>query len=119
MSRRRVVASGPTRRCERCSCTEQSACPGGCAWVPTYLAADRYVCTSCVGPADRPAPAPVVRPIARMHGYLDPKTVAKLMRRGRGPTLAELLALFKSQYGDRSLELTLELPVDVPLVVED
>lgn len=87
--------------------------------MPTYLAADRYVCTSCVGPADRPAPSPVVRPIARMHGFLAPKEVARLVRRGRAPTLAELLKLFKSQYGDRSLELTLEIPVDVPLVVED
>lgn len=33
--------------CERCGCTEQRACPGGCAWDPELLAKGHTVCTTC------------------------------------------------------------------------
>ena len=33
--------------CEICGCTEDIACPGGCAWSNRYLAQDRMICTSC------------------------------------------------------------------------
>lgn len=32
--------------CELCGCTEDDACPGGCAWVPNV--AGRDLCSACV-----------------------------------------------------------------------
>lgn len=39
-------------RCQRCGCTEQRACPGGCAWDPAARRRGKWVCTRCTG---RPA----------------------------------------------------------------
>jgi len=39
----------PAPLCAQCGCTEQRACPGGCAWDPVELARGRYVCTRCTG----------------------------------------------------------------------
>lgn len=36
-------------RCEKCGCSESRACPGGCAWDPTYLKRGRHLCTRCTG----------------------------------------------------------------------
>ena len=33
--------------CELCGCTEDHACPGGCAWSVRYLNQNRMICTSC------------------------------------------------------------------------
>jgi ParB family chromosome partitioning protein len=33
--------------CERCRCTEDHACPGGCSWSIDFLAQKRRVCTKC------------------------------------------------------------------------
>lgn len=35
--------------CEKCGCTEQRACPGGCAWDPVELVLGRRLCTRCTG----------------------------------------------------------------------
>jgi hypothetical protein len=37
------------RACTRCGCTDASACPGGCAWMPVPLV---DVCTACATPAE-------------------------------------------------------------------
>jgi hypothetical protein len=34
--------------CDRCGCTEEQACPGGCAWVPNTEFLD--LCSACVHP---------------------------------------------------------------------
>lgn len=34
----------PPRACRVCGCTDDRACPGGCAWLPTP---NDDVCTSC------------------------------------------------------------------------
>jgi len=39
--------------CERCSCSENRACEGGCSWDPAYLDEGRYLCTQCSGPGGR------------------------------------------------------------------
>ncbi len=36
-----------TAECEFCSCTEDSACEGGCVFNADYLEIGRYVCTAC------------------------------------------------------------------------
>ncbi len=33
--------------CEKCGCTENSPCPGGCAWSERFSKQGRLVCTSC------------------------------------------------------------------------
>jgi hypothetical protein len=35
--------------CERCGCTREHACPGGCAWDPHYQLQGRAICTACSG----------------------------------------------------------------------
>lgn len=45
-----TAVGGPAvRRCETCGCTDERACPGGCAWLPGL--AD--VCTACGPPIPR------------------------------------------------------------------
>jgi hypothetical protein len=39
--------SGP-RACRRCGCTDDRACPGGCAWMPHL----KDVCSACATPAE-------------------------------------------------------------------
>jgi hypothetical protein len=36
-----------TAKCERCGCTWEKACPGGCAWNSTQWARGHAVCTAC------------------------------------------------------------------------
>jgi hypothetical protein len=38
-----------TAACERCGCTQERACPGGCGWDPFYYAQGRAICTACSG----------------------------------------------------------------------
>jgi ParB family chromosome partitioning protein len=35
------------RICEGCGCSEQMACPGGCAWSSKFRKLKRWVCTNC------------------------------------------------------------------------
>ena len=39
--------------CEGCLCTEDNACPGGCGWDRTFMAAGRFVCTRCLPSVQR------------------------------------------------------------------
>jgi len=39
----------PWPRCEKCGCTEDRACEGGCAWDPIAWLNGRYICTRCTG----------------------------------------------------------------------
>ena len=39
------LVNGPA--CEYCGCTEDDACPGGCAWSEKYQMEGRAVCTRC------------------------------------------------------------------------
>jgi len=34
--------------CEKCGCTEDAACLGGCSWRTEELLKGRLVCSSCV-----------------------------------------------------------------------
>lgn len=43
-----------TAWCERCGCTQEQACAGGCAWDPDSWKTGKAICTACVG--DTPAP---------------------------------------------------------------
>lgn len=39
-------AAATARACESCRCTEDAACPDGCAWDPTFQSKGRWVCTT-------------------------------------------------------------------------
>ena len=41
---RRAADGAP---CLKCGCTEERACPGGCAWRTALLAQGKLICTRC------------------------------------------------------------------------
>lgn len=48
------------RRCRACGCTDNRACPGGCAWVNDPLLGD--LCSACAEPPTRSVPELPVKP---------------------------------------------------------
>lgn len=49
-ARRALKRADDGEPCQECGCTEQRACPGGCAWDTRALARGELVCTRCAGP---------------------------------------------------------------------
>lgn len=49
-ARRALTRAAEGDPCQECGCTEQRACPGGCAWDTRALARGELVCTRCARP---------------------------------------------------------------------
>jgi ParB/RepB/Spo0J family partition protein len=50
-----VTLDERTAFCERCGCTQEQACPGGCGWDPASWKKGKAICTACLAPAAKQA----------------------------------------------------------------